>query len=327
MYNSVLGISFSMKYLEKLEKLRLGIPRLSLHNNLSMSSDFVNFGLYNKNCYLIVSTMHNEDCFYGLRYFYCKDCSDCLSIDKCELCYESLDLRSCYNVNFCQDCIDCSDCDYCFDCTGCQNCFGCVTLRNQEFCILNKEYHKEEYEKKKAEILAGNFDEFLTDFESLKLKTPRKFMRYLSVENVTGDYIYYSKNVIESYFVHDSEDIGYSYYVGDCKDCFDVDYDDESQMDYFGYSLQNDFDCIYCAVCWYSSALEYCEYCFNCKDCFLCCGLQKKQYYILNKSYEKGEYFKEKTRIRAEMIGSKEYGEFFKPTYKYEDTVAAEIWG
>lgn len=37
---------------------------------------------------------------------------------------------------------------YCAFCVGnIHNCFGCIGLRNAEYCILNKQYTKEEYEK------------------------------------------------------------------------------------------------------------------------------------------------------------------------------------
>jgi hypothetical protein len=32
-------------------------------------------------------------------------------------------------------------------CYNCKNCFGCFGLRNKEYCILNKQYEKKEYEK------------------------------------------------------------------------------------------------------------------------------------------------------------------------------------
>jgi hypothetical protein len=35
-------------------------------------------------------------------------------------------------------------CDHCFTCT---NCFGCIGLRHKDYCILNRQYSKEEYEK------------------------------------------------------------------------------------------------------------------------------------------------------------------------------------
>jgi len=38
-------------------------------------------------------------------------------------------------------------------CHSCKNCFWCVWLRNKEYCILNKQYTKEEYEKLVPQII------------------------------------------------------------------------------------------------------------------------------------------------------------------------------
>jgi len=35
--------------------------------------------------------------------------------------------------------------EYCFNCYGCSDLFGCIGLRNKHYCILNKQYTKEEY--------------------------------------------------------------------------------------------------------------------------------------------------------------------------------------
>jgi hypothetical protein len=37
--------------------------------------------------------------------------------------------------------------EYSFNCHGCDNLFGCIGLRTKKYCILNKQYSKEEYEK------------------------------------------------------------------------------------------------------------------------------------------------------------------------------------
>ena len=44
------------------------------------------------------------------------------------------------------------DLEYCFGCHGAENLFGCVGLRKGRYCILNKQYSKEEYGKKVSEI-------------------------------------------------------------------------------------------------------------------------------------------------------------------------------
>ncbi len=37
---------------------------------------------------------------------------------------------------------------------NCKFCIGCIGLRNKEYCILNKQYTKEEREKKADEIFS-----------------------------------------------------------------------------------------------------------------------------------------------------------------------------
>lgn len=41
---------------------------------------------------------------------------------------------------------------YSYNCTNCKDCFGCIGLRNAQYCILNKQYTKEGYERLVAEI-------------------------------------------------------------------------------------------------------------------------------------------------------------------------------
>lgn len=38
-------------------------------------------------------------------------------------------------------------------CLECENCFGCVGLKKKKYCILNKQYDKEEYEKLREQII------------------------------------------------------------------------------------------------------------------------------------------------------------------------------
>ncbi|MEI7511464.1 MAG: hypothetical protein WCJ84_04880 [Candidatus Peregrinibacteria bacterium] len=43
--------------------------------------------------------------------------------------------------------------EYCYECFHCQHCFGCTGLKNSEYCILNKQYSKEEYFEMKGKII------------------------------------------------------------------------------------------------------------------------------------------------------------------------------
>ncbi len=53
-------------------------------------------------------------------------------------------------VNFCRTWTNLLYCDYCM---YCKNCFWCVGLHNKEYCILNKQYTKEDYELTVSNII------------------------------------------------------------------------------------------------------------------------------------------------------------------------------
>jgi hypothetical protein len=47
----------------------------------------------------------------------------------------------------------CNDCYYCQQIVSCQHCFGCEGLQHKQFCILNKQYTKEEYDQLMPKII------------------------------------------------------------------------------------------------------------------------------------------------------------------------------
>ncbi len=64
-----------------------------------------------------------------------------------DLIYESVNVgRQCSNVSFSNECWDgLSQAQYCMNCHSSSDLFGCVGLRKKQYCILNKQYTKEEY--------------------------------------------------------------------------------------------------------------------------------------------------------------------------------------
>lgn len=79
-----------------------------------------------------------------------KDCYDVTTYgDGCELLYEcTVCGENSQRLVCCYECFDgASDLFYCSLCVGCNDCFGCISLRKKRYCILNKQYSKEEYEK------------------------------------------------------------------------------------------------------------------------------------------------------------------------------------
>lgn len=86
------------------------------------------------------------------------DSYDCTSWgDNSELIYESVMCgENNRNLKFCMGCWPGNqNLEYCIGCHSCQNCFGCTGLRKKEFCIFNRQYSKEDYEKLKEKIIAN----------------------------------------------------------------------------------------------------------------------------------------------------------------------------
>ena len=65
-----------------------------------------------------------------------------------ELCYETMECGdSSYNNKFSVNCWPaCRDSEYCMYNFSSSDCFGCVGLKKKQYCILNKQYSKEDYE-------------------------------------------------------------------------------------------------------------------------------------------------------------------------------------
>ena len=75
--------------------------------------------------------------------------------DGAENVYECMTCgQGCYNLKFCFNCWEeVQNLEYCAYCIGSKNCFGCAGLYKKEYCILNKQYSKEEYEKLTPKII------------------------------------------------------------------------------------------------------------------------------------------------------------------------------
>ena len=59
-----------------------------------------------------------------------------------------------YNIAFSQHCWETSNLLYCIGMVNnSKDCFGCVNLKGAQYCILNKQYTKDEYEKLVAKII------------------------------------------------------------------------------------------------------------------------------------------------------------------------------
>ena len=89
-----------------------------------------------------------EDCKYC--YFSgggAKDMFDCnMTGQGSELVYEMQATVGSYNCAFINFCRVSKNCFYCDSVGSCDSCFGCIGLSHNSYCILNKQYSKQEYE-------------------------------------------------------------------------------------------------------------------------------------------------------------------------------------
>jgi len=123
----------------------------SLHNE---NSDYGNYVFYSKNCYMCFDAAKNENCGYIHDSSNHKNSYDVSQSGESELSYEVIDSGNIFNSDFIMFSKLCNDSSYLFDCSNVKNSIGCVRLEHKEFCILNRQFSPEEYEKIAVPLLA-----------------------------------------------------------------------------------------------------------------------------------------------------------------------------
>jgi hypothetical protein len=113
-------------------------------------------GTYNINCKNseeLFFVQESQDCKNVFRAYQDSDCMDCGGLMDSQLCYMCSGVSYGHKLKFSAYSIRCQNSAYLDNCHSCNNCFGCVSLKRKEFCILNKQYTKEEYEKLLPQII------------------------------------------------------------------------------------------------------------------------------------------------------------------------------
>jgi hypothetical protein len=319
---------FRRPFFDQFRELLMAVPRIALNNKEPENSEFCNFCYRNKNSYLLMTSSYCESSFYANRSFYLKDSADCSSCNRCELCYELIDCDNCYNSKWLQNSSNCTDCSFGFNLKSCQNCFACCNLKNAKYCIENKQYTREEYEKKIIE-LGQDTARAGIGFEKLKKQAVRKYINGLNLENCSGDALFDSKNAHDCYESRNLQDCRYLYNTTNMKDAMDVSNDDNSELVYEAVGSESNYMHSFNDICWFNSDDYYNSLCFNSKNIFGCVGLKKNSYCILNKQYGKDQYQELVPGIIESMKKNGEWGEFFPVSlslFNYNETLASEYF-
>ncbi len=142
------------KVLAEVEKLKQRYPLTQTNEAHNENSEFGNYIAFSKNCYLCFDAGHNEDSCYLYDSFYNKNCMDTTyAAQNNQMSYEVVDSGNLFNCNFAVYSQNCHDSSYIFDCKNVKDSLGCVSLANKQYCVLNRQLTKEQYEIVKKEIM------------------------------------------------------------------------------------------------------------------------------------------------------------------------------
>jgi len=319
-------------FFEQYKELQKKVPRQSMAAVNNVRSDYTNGSAENKDCYLIFAADYNEDCMYGRLLQRDKFCVDCAFLHESELCYECIDCRNCFKCMFCEQCQSSSDLLFCYNMRDSSNCIFCTNGRHLSNAILNIKYTKEEYEKKKAEILSNyeTIEKAKKEFDNLKKKIIVKYASQTKCNNVTGDYLH---NCHQGVFLYDTYDAKNCSYMTDTESPTDSqDCNNYYYKPQFGYNVMGALEgskLKNSAFVFYCNEVEYCENCHHLMNGIGCSAIRKGEYMILNKKYSKEEYLKLKEKIDKQLKEEGSYGQFFPSElapFGYNETLAHDIF-
>jgi hypothetical protein len=179
--------------IQRFEKLKLEYPQKYMHG--VQNEDVI--GDYLTNCKHATYCFDSPDlwdCTYVFQAFgWLKDCMDIQECGEAEKFYESAFCGyESFNGMCCLHALGGSrDTMYCISSPHSQNIFGCVGCRYKKYCIFNKQYSQEEYEKLAAKIIehmqsTGEWGEFF----------PIKLSMYPYNETLAQDYFPLSKEAV-----------------------------------------------------------------------------------------------------------------------------------
>ena len=106
------------------------------------------------NCTNVFCWEDSENCVNCLRGLKAKDSIDLTGCWLIELSGNNSCCTNAYNLKYSIWCDGARYSEYCDQCLEADYCFGCVSLRKKKYCILNKQYAKEEYESLKEKIIS-----------------------------------------------------------------------------------------------------------------------------------------------------------------------------
>ena len=305
-------------YFEQLIELQQKTPHFhALGDADSVNCDYCDDVWSSRNCYYNRSFLECENLHYSYRNIKVKDSIDITFSFNLNNCYDCTYCFDSYNLNYSINSRNCLDSYFLYDCRECEHCFMCYNLRFKKYCIINKQYTKEEY----CNLLAAYK---LNDFKTIQ-NLKQKFSEILKnialhkqdlntkTEECNGNFLDKCKSVENSFLTQESENCSNFFRGIIDKDSLNISGCLRGELNYFVVQSSDLYNCkvmIYCLNCIES---EYCDQCYDCKNCFGCVGLKKRQYCILNRQYSEERYY----NLINILKKTKDYGKFFPQIMAY----------
>ena len=337
---------FSKPFFEQYRELLRETPLPSLHTSYAtmVNSDYCNGAAKLKNCYLCFKTDNAENSAYLNTTTEMKDTMEASYSNFDELCYEILYTNKCYRSFYSEDCESSHDIYFSKDLVGCSHCIGCIGLRNKNYHVFNRPCSKEEFVKALEELNFGSCQAVQTTKKKAQdhfLKFPRKAMHGRNNVNVSGDYLFNSKNVHDAYMAGNAENVRYSELLKAGPTANAYDYTMFGGAEWMYESVWIGLGSSMAKGSFWNYTTNNIEYCFGChgsNNLFGCVGVRSGEYCVLNKQYSKKEYKEIAEKIREHMktlpfkdVRGREYwyGDFFPvetSPWTYNESHAMEFF-
>ncbi len=334
---------FSKPFFVQFKELlkRAPLPNLSLTN--ITESDYCNYSLDLKNCYLLFGSWSCEDSMYCERVVRCTNACDSMWLTQGDFMYDATYCTQSQNLMSAFDAHTSRDSALLAHCREVSRCFGCINLRNQSYFIFNEPHTKESYAEKVKLWDTGSYATYQDakkKFEELSRRSIHPATINKQTANSSGDMLRSCKNCTQCFLSSEGEDSAYCVLMEknfkDCRDIWIAMENTELCYEIIAAGANNQGSKFGVTLYQGCSRLEYCYTCVGAHDSFGCVGLKQNNYCILNKEYSKEEYNKLIGKIREQMsiLPYKDkrnieclYGEFFPAEtspFAYNESLAQE---
>lgn len=164
------------------------------------SGDYI---LSAKASHSVFNCRHTEKMHHCQDVWRARNCQDLTETVDNDFSYSLEGCALSTNSIFCKKFYDCSNSMYCSHCNSAKNLFGCVSLNHGNYCILNKQYTKKEYEALVPKII-----EHMRETGEWGQHFPGRFSPFGYNETVAREYFPLTKEqaLAQGYGWRDTED-------------------------------------------------------------------------------------------------------------------------